>query len=557
MKNKRIVIVGGVAGGASCAARMRRLDEYADIILLERGPYVSFANCGLPYRVGGVIDSDDKLLVANPELFRTRFAVDVRTGQEVRSIDREKKTARVLRLADGVEEDLAYDALVLSPGALPVKPPLPGIELEGIFTIRSIPDIQQLRGWMDAHAVTKAVIVGAGFIGLEMAENLVHLGLQVTVVEMLDQIMPPLDADVVRPLEDHLRAKGVKLALGSGVSGFTQSEGGALQVHTADGTAHDAGVVILAIGVRPDTALAKAAGLELGARGGIRVDEQMRTSDPSIYAVGDAVEVRSVLDGKPTLLALAGPANRQGRIAADAIAGRASTFRGVQGTSVVGLFDMAAGSTGWSEKALQREGITDYAVQWLHPNHHASYYPGAQTLHIKMIYRTEDGLLLGAQVVGTRDVARKIDVFAVYLQMKARVFDLEEAELAYSPQFGSAKDAVNIAGMMAANSIRGDHAVKLPPQLPNGDTQLLDVREPDEFAEGHLPNARNIPLGILRSALSSLDCKRPVAVYCHSGKRGYDAQHLLTQHGFQTVNLAGGWTTWKRTIPHPLPIPVV
>jgi NADPH-dependent 2,4-dienoyl-CoA reductase/sulfur reductase-like enzyme/rhodanese-related sulfurtransferase len=541
---RRVVIVGGVAGGASCAARLRRMDEAVEIVVVERGPFVSFANCGLPYRVGEVIPSDDRLLLATPELFRERFRIDVLVRTEATVIDRARRIV-CLAGSDGTVTEVSYDALVLAPGALPVRPPLPGIDLPGIFTVRSIPDVQAIRTHLAGRPARRAVVIGGGFIGLEMAENLTHLGLETTIVEMLDQIMPPLDPEVVRPLEDHLREKGIRLALGDGVSGFRPAAGGGLEVQTAAGAVHPADVVILAIGVKPDTRLAREAGLALGERGGIVVDEQMRTADPAIYAVGDAVEVRSVLDGRPTLLALAGPANRQGRVAADAICGQATTFRGVQGTSVVGLFEMAAGATGWTEKALRRAGRTDFDIHWLHAGHHAGYYPGAEMLHIKMISEQRTGRLLGAQVVGRKDVARKIDVFAAFLQMGATVFDLEEAELAYSPQFGSAKDAVNVLGMMGANTLRGDYRSVPPGTALDPEAVLVDVRSPEEFAGGHLAGARNLPLESLRDHLPELPTDRPVYVYCQAGKRGYDAHRLLGQSGVPAVNLSGGWLSWR------------
>lgn len=548
MKHQRIIIIGGVAGGASCAARLRRLNEHAEITLFERGPYASFANCGLPYRLGNVIGSDEDLLVAKPTVFTDRFRIALKTRHEVKEIDRAAKMVRGVVLETGQPFEEPYDALVLSPGAQPVRPPLPGIDLPGIFTVRSIPDIQAIRAWVQKQVARRAVVVGGGFIGLETAENLRHLGMEVTVIEMLDQIMPPLDADVVRPIEDHLRDEhGIHLALGDGVADFQAATGGGIVVRTRSGATHQGDLVILSIGVRPETTLAKAAGLEIGERGGIRVDARMRTSDPAIYAVGDAVEVESVLDGKPTLLALAGPANRQGRIAADAIAGRDGAFRGVQGTSIVGVFDMAVGGTGWTEKALLRAGVQEYAVEWLHPGHHAGYYPGATALHIKVIYRKSDGRLLGAQVAGRNDVARKVDVFAAFLQMEATVFDLAQAELAYSPQFGSAKDAVNLAGMIASNALRGDTRSIAPGTALPEAALVVDVREPNEFARGHLPGAIHIPLGQLRARAGELPADRPVVVYCQTGKRGHDAERLLQGLGFDAWNLSGGWVSWRRS----------
>ena len=542
--SKTIVIVGGVAGGASCATRLRRMDESAEIIVLERGPYASFANCGLPYHVGGVIGNEDDLLVAKGLLFKDRYAIDLRTRHEVIAIDRAAHEVEIRDLAADRIYRQRYDALVIAPGAAPLRPPLPGIDLPGIFTLRNIPDTRGIKQWISQRAAKTAVIVGGGFIGLEMAENLNHLGLDVTVVEMLPQVMPPMDPEMVTPVHDYLTEKGISLALGTAVSGFAET-GGHLEVQTQDGTAHSADIVILAIGVRPETTLAKAAGLTLGERGGIRVDEQMRTSDVHIFAVGDAVEVRDRVTGAWTLLALAGPANRQGRIAADAICGLPAAFHGTQGTAICGIFDLAVASTGASEKVLQRAGITDYEKIYLHAGHHAGYYPGAERIHLKLIFRTSDGLILGAQAVGLAGVDKRIDVIAMAIQKSATVYDLEEAELCYAPQFGSAKDPLNFAGMIAANHLRGDDPLVhwQSPQLANLD--LLDVRDPDEFAAGHAPGAINISLHTLRHRLGELSKERPLAVYCAVGGRAHNAVRLLRQHGFDAANLSGGYTTFR------------
>ncbi|MFA7233055.1 MAG: FAD-dependent oxidoreductase [Terrimicrobiaceae bacterium] len=544
MNRKRIVIVGGVAGGASCAGRCRRLDETAEILMLDRGPYVSFANCGLPYYVGDVIKDEAELLVANPVLFRERFNIEVRTKHEAVAIDREAREIEVKELPTGRLYREKYGALVLSPGAAAVRPPLPGIDLPGIFVVRTIPDTRQIRAWIDGKATKRAVIVGGGFIGLEMAENLAHRGLSVTVVEMLDQVMPPLDPEMARPVQEHLEKHGVKVALGDGVAGFEPS-GGQLSVKTKSGAAHTADIVILAIGVRPETALAKAAGLELGARGGIRVDERMRTNDPNIWAVGDAVEARDAVTGEWTLIPLAGPANRQGRVAADVICGRDARFRGVQGTAVCGIFDIAVASTGASEKSLLRAGITDYEKVYLHPANHVGYYPGAKPVHLKLLFHNSDGRILGAQAVGEAGVDKRIDVIATAIQFGGTVFDLEEAELCYAPQFGAAKDPVNHAGMIAANSLRGDHPLADWKQLTPDSAVLVDVRDPDEFAEGHLPGAVNLPLNELRTRLGELPRDRELWLYCRVGQRGYYATRLLMQHGFRARNLPGGYLTYE------------
>ena len=543
-KPKTIVIVGGVAGGASCATRLRRMDEEAEIIVIERGPYASFANCGLPYHIGGIIENESDLLVAKGPLFKERYGIDLRTRHEVMSIDREAREVEIRDLDSDRIYRQAYDALVLSPGAAPLRPPLPGIDLPGIFTVRNIPDARMIRSWIEQRSAKKAVIVGGGFIGLEMAENLRHLGLEVTLVEMLPQVMPPMDEEMVSPVHDYLESKGIKLVLGAAVAGFAEQDHG-LKVQVKDGRTFDADLVILAIGVRPETSLAKAAGLTLGDRGGIRVDEQMRTSDPNIWAVGDAVEVHDRITGAWTLLALAGPANRQGRIAADAICGRPVAFHGTQGTAVCGIFDLAVASTGASEKALVRAGMQDFEKLYLHAGSHAGYYPGATRIHFKLIFRKTDGLILGAQAVGMDGVDKRIDVLAMAIQKGASVHDLEEAELCYAPQFGSAKDPINFAGMIAANHLRGDDPLLHWQDAGLKDFDLLDVRDEDEFAEGHVPGALNIPLNSLRDSISSLSKARPLAVYCAVGGRAHNAVRLLRQKGFEACNVSGGYLTYR------------
>lgn len=542
--SKKIVIVGGVAGGASCAARCRRLDESAEILVLDRGPYVSFANCGLPYYVGDVIKDEAKLLLANAELFRDRFNIEVRTEHEAVAIDRSAREIEVKELSTGRVYRERYDALVLSPGAAAVRPPLPGIDLPGIFVVRTIPDSRQIRAWIGKKSAKSAVVVGGGFIGLEMAENLAHLGLSVTVVEMLDQVMPPLDPEMALPVQEHMEKHGVKFALGDGVAGF-EAQGGKLSVKTKSGAEHAGDIVILAIGVRPETSLAKAAGLELGARGGIRVDEQMRTADPNIWAVGDAAEVKDAVTGEWALIPLAGPANRQGRIAADAICGRDSKFRGVQGTAICGVFGLAVASTGASEKSLQRAGITGYEKVYLHPANHVGYYPGAKPINLKLIFRKSDGRILGAQAVGEAGADRRIDVIATAIQFGGTVFDLEESELCYAPQFGGAKDPVNFAGMIASNSLRGDQQIADWKELLPESALLVDVRDPDEFEEGHIPGAINLPLNELRSRLGELPRDKDLWLYCRVGQRGYYAARLLMQHGFKAKNLSGGFLTYE------------
>ncbi len=541
---KKVLIIGGVAGGASCAARLRRLDEECEITILERGPYVSFANCGLPYYVGDVITAQGKLVLASAELFRARFRIDVKINHEAVAIDTVRRVVRVRLTDDGTESDFSYDALVLSPGAAPIRPPLPGIDLPGIFQVRTIPDADRIRAWIDERGAKSAVVVGGGFIGVEMAENLLHRGLGVTLVEMLPQIMPNLDPEIAWRVQQRMAEHGCKFALGDAVAGFEQAGANALEVATKNGARHRGDLVILGLGVRPETSLAKAAGLRIGTTGGIEVDDHMRTSDPHIWAAGDAAQVRNIVTGQPQLLALAGPANRQGRVAADNIAGRPSVFRGVQGTSVIGVFGLAAAGTGCGETALRRAGITDYEKVYLHPFNHVGYYPGAKQMHLKLLFRPSDGELLGAQAVGEEDVARRIDVVAAFLQMGATARDLAEAELCYSPQFGAAKDPVNFAGMIACNAMDGDMPVVNWSNVPE-DAFLLDVRDEDEFAEGHVPGSVNIPLPALRRDPSSLPKDRPILAYCRVGQRGYYAVRFLRQHGYDARNVSGGILTWE------------
>ena len=553
----KVIIVGGVAGGASCAARLRRLDEKAEIVMVERGPYVSYANCGLPYHVGGVIEKESSLIVASEQFFRSAFAIDARTNCEAIAISAKKKTIDLRNVKTGEVTTESYDKLVLSPGAPSVHPPLPGIDLPGIFHVRTVPDVKKIREWIDKGTTflagmsnysgiqmlkptRRAVVVGGGFIGLEMAENLVHLGFDVTLMQKLPQLLGPIDPEIARLVEGHVRRHGVKLALNDGATGFTQLEGGALNVQTISGKTYPADVVILAIGVRPDTTLAKTAGIEIGERGGIRVDEHMRTSDPDIFAVGDAIEVRDFVTGQWSLIALAGPANRQGRIAADVIAGRDSRYRGTQGTSIIGLFGGAAAWTGASEKLLKKLGDRDYEKLYLFPNSHAGYYPGAKMLGLKVLFRKSDGRLLGAQALGEDGPAvdKRISALAMAIQMRATVYDLEESELCYAPQFGSAKDPVNFAGMVAADVLRGDMPLSHWDSLASA--FLLDVREAVELAVESVPGAVNIPMGQLRSRLGELPRGREIHVICRSAQRAYYATRVLLQNGFKARNISGG-----------------
>ena len=542
---RRVLIVGGVAGGASCAARLRRLDESLEIVVFDRGPYVSFANCGLPYYVGNVIADERTLLVASPELFRARFNVEVQTDTEVTGIDRSARTITVRDLRTRTSRTERYDLLVLSPGAAPIRPPLPGVDLPGVFAVRTIPDSRRIRSWIAEHSAKSAVVVGGGFIGLEMVENLIHRELSVAVLEKLPQVMPPLDPEMAVPVMEHLAAKGVQLHVGDGLARIEERDGGGLVVVAESGARLAADLVILAIGVRPETTLAKDADLHIGPRGGIVVDAQMRTSDPNIWAVGDVVEVHDVLTGQDTVLPLAGPANRQGRVAAESIAGRATNFRGVQATAVVGVLGLTVASTGASEKGLRRAGVTSFQKVYLHPGHHAGYYPGARRIDLKLLFAVPDGRILGAQAVGLEGVEKRIDVIATAIQFHGTVHDLAEAELCYAPQFGAAKDPVNLAGMLAENVLNGDMPVADWRALARTDALVLDVREPDEFADGHVPNAVNLPLSQIRVRYGEMPKDRDLWVCCRVGQRAYYATRFLAQHGYRARNLSGGYTTYK------------
>lgn len=550
---KRLLVVGGVAGGASCAARARRLSEDADIIVFERGPYVSFANCGLPYHVGKVIPKEASLLVASPEMFKKRFNIDIRTNNNVRSIDRKNKEITVENLTSGDVYKERYDALVLSPGAAPIRPNLDGINLQGIFTLRNIPDMRAIIEWVKTKKVKKAAVVGGGFIGLEMTENLKILGVDVTIIEMENQVMPLFDAEIASFVHAHLKSKDVHLMLGSPVIGFKQGDRDGLIVVLESGITVEVDLVVLAIGVRPEVEIAEQAGLRLGSLGGILVDDHMCTSDENIWAVGDAVEVKQVITGASSLIPLAGPANRQGRIAADVIMGRSNShppkFRGSQATSVCGVLGMTIAATGITEKNIKKmqdpNNLVPYEKIYLHPDHHAGYYPGAQTLTMKLIFSTEDGRILGVQAVGKEGVEKRVDVIATAIQYNGTVFDLEEAELCYAPQYGSAKDPVNVAGMIAGNLLRGYASVAHWTDLPSSDIFILDVREPFEFRMGHVEHAVNIPLGGLRERIAELPRDREIWTYCYVGQRSYFAARILEHYGFTVRNISGGYLLYK------------
>jgi NADPH-dependent 2,4-dienoyl-CoA reductase/sulfur reductase-like enzyme/rhodanese-related sulfurtransferase len=549
MASRRILIVGGVAGGASCAARLRRMDEFAEIFIFERGSDVSFANCGLPYYVGGAIADRQKLLVATPERFRDIFRIEVRTLHEVRTIERAKKIVEVKNLQTGVTGWEQYDFLVLAPGAAPIRPPLPGIDLPGIYSMRTLQDIDCLQSWLGHRKPARAIVVGAGYIGLEMAENFSRREMEVTLIERLEQAMPPMDAEMVSPVYEELQRQGVDLHLGTEVVAFESAPDEKIAVVTKKDERHVAGVVVLALGVKPDVRLAQQCGLRVGPLGGIAVDDQMRTSDPSIFAVGDAVEVRDFVTGLPALIPLAGPANRQGRIVADVICGRDARYRGSQGTAVVGVFDLTLAMTGASEKSLRQAGIA-YQKSYTHSAHHAGYYPGAERISIKLLFAPEGGRLLGAQAVGKAGVDKRIDVLAMAIQKGATVFDLEEAELCYAPQYGSAKDPVNMAGFVAGNILRGDVDAGSWPDwkalAAAGQTPVtLDVRPAAAVAGGAVAGTIRIPLAELRSRLGELPKDKEIWVHCQVGQTAYYATRILTQNGFKARNISGGFVSYQ------------
>jgi CoA-disulfide reductase len=543
----KLVIVGGVAGGATAAARARRVSEDAEIIVFERGEYISFANCGLPYYIGNVIKKRAHLLLATPREFKNRYNIDVRIFSEVVGINAEEKTVEIKNTTTGEKYWESYDKLILSPGAEPIKPPLEGIELENIFHLRNVPDSDRIKKIVDERNPRRAVVVGGGFIGLEMAENLTERGIKTTIVEMLDQVMPSLDHEMASLIHDHLEVKDVELEFENGVKSFSKA-GDRILVSTQKGREIECDLVLLSVGIRPENSLAKQANLKIGTTGGIAVDNTMRTSDPNIYAVGDAVEVRDIVTGFPTLTALAGPANKQARIAADNALGRKSIFTGTLGTSVVKVFDMVLASTGTNEKFLKKHDIP-YLVSYTHSGSHAGYYPGATNTSIKILFSPGTGKVLGAQIVGQKGVDKRIDVLATAIRAKMTVFDLQELELAYAPPYSSAKDPINICGFVAANILKGDmeiaHWSEIEALQKNGEI-LLDLRTKFEMKHvGKIEGALHIPIDELRSRLSELDSQKMYIPFCAVGFRGYLAHRILVQNGFHSRNLSGGFMTYK------------
>lgn len=541
---QRIVIVGGVAGGASAAARARRLSEDAEIIMYERGEHISFANCGMPYHIGGVIPDRDRLLVQTPEAMRQRFRIDVRTRHEVVRIDRQEHKVHVRQLDSGQEVAESYDALVLSPGAEPIRPNLPGVDAAGVFTLRNLEDMDRIKERIDRDTPARAVVVGGGYIGLEMTEALRDRGVDVTLVELAQQVFGVADAEMVAPIHQQLELHGVELCLGTSITAIRET-GDELAVRLSTGESVRCEMVVLAVGVRPEATLAREANLEIGAGGGVVVDEHMRTSDPNIYAVGDVVEAPNLVSGSAGVVPLAGPANRQGRIAADNIFGRSSVYRRTQGTAICKVFDLAIGMTGMSERALKGEGIAHEKI-YVHPASHAGYYPGASPISLKLLFSPEGGRILGAQAVGAAGVDKRIDVLAVALRAGMTVFDLRDVELSYAPPFGAAKDAVNYAGFVASNVLEGDmklcHTEDVIDPAPS--QMLLDVRTPTEVEAGTIPGAKNIPLDDLRERLDELPADKEILAFCRVGLRGYLACRILQHAGFACRNLTGGYITY-------------
>lgn len=546
----KVVIVGGVAGGATAAARIRRLDENADIKIFEKSGYISYANCGLPYYIGGEISDREELTLQTPESFNARFRVDVKVRHEVVAINPDRKTVTVRNLSGGEVFEEKYDKLVLSMGAKPIRPNLPGIDDERIFTVRNVEDTFRIKDYIDATKPERAVVIGGGFIGIEMAENLRRLGTEVTLVEAAPQLMAPFDGDMAAFIHAEVRAAGVKLVLGGMVDGF-ESNGKSLGVRLKDGVTISCDMAVLAIGVAPDTALAKDAGFELGIKGSIVVNERMETSVSDVYAVGDAVQIKNFVTGKPALISLAGPANKQARIAADNICEKDSRYNGAQGSSVIKVFRLTAAATGINERTAKSEGI-DADKVILSPMNHAGYYPGGKIMTMKVVFEKGTYRLLGAQIVGFDGVDKRIDVLKTAIRAGMKVTDLTELDLAYAPPYSSAKDPVNMAGFMAENirdGLVGQWYYDDEPTLPrDGSVTLLDVRTAQEFATGNIDGFVNIPVDELRERAGELDKDKPVYVICQSGLRSYIAARILTGRGFEVYNFAGGYRFYAAVV---------
>lgn len=543
--NTKTIIIGGVAGGASAAARLRRLDEAAEIVILERGEYVSFANCGLPYYIGGAITDKSNLTLQTPESFRARFHIDVRVNSEAVKIDPEAKTVTVKDLKSGESYEESYDNLILSPGAEPIRPNIEGIDSDIVFTLRNIPDTLKIKQYIEVAAPKSAVVIGGGYIGVEMAENLKEAGLEVSIAELADHLIAPLDFDMAADVHRYIKSKGIKLYLNNAVK--------AIDGHTVvlqNGSIH-ADMVIMSIGVRPETALAQACGIKINQRGSIMVDRHMKTNIPDIYAVGDAAEVEDFITKSPAFIPLAGPANKQGRIAADNIAGISSEYGGTQGSAVLKLFDMTAATTGLNEKSARAAGI-DYDKTYIYSGSHASYYPGASNMSVKALWDKKTLKILGAQIVGFDGVDKRMDVLAAAIRFGAKITDLTSLELCYAPPFGSAKDPVNMLGFVAENIVTGKikqffwHDAENLPR--DGSVTLLDVRTVTEVSRGKIDGFTNIPLDSLRERIGEIPKGKPVYVHCHSGLRSYIACRILTGKGYNCFNLAGGWRLYESVI---------
>ncbi len=549
--SRKVLIVGGVAGGAGTAARLRRMDETAEIIMFERGPYISFANCGLPYYIGGTIENRDELLLQTPAGFGERFNVDVRVNNEVISINKEAKTIEVKNVLDGSTYTESYTTLVLSPGSTPLKPPIPGIDSPNVFSLWNIPDVDKIKAYIDKNNLKTATVIGGGFIGLEMAENLHDLGLDVSLAEMAPQVMMPIDYDLAQLVHAHIAKKGVKLYLNNGVSSFINQDQNDTDVILGDGTRIQSDIVLLAIGIRPNGELAKEAGLDVNQRGGVVVDQFLQTSDPDIYALGDVIEVKDFVHGGQTMVPLAGPANKQGRIVANNIVGKTEPYKGTQGTSVAKVFDLTVASTGMNEKTLEKMGKVygeDYFISLVARGSHAGYYPGSKVVTLKVIF-DKLGKVLGAQAVGEKGVEKRIDVIATALRFGATIDDLMELELAYAPPFSSAKDPVNMAGYVANNIMTKkmipirSHEIK---DLDLNDVVIVDVRTPYEVEYGKINGSINIPVDELRDRLDELPKDKEIIIYCAVGFRGYLATSILGNNGYKAKNLLGGYSFYRK-----------
>ncbi len=545
----KTVIIGGVAGGASAAARLRRLDEKAEIIIIERGGFISYANCGLPYFIGGEITDQSKLTLQTPNSFRVRFNIDVRVNNEVTAIDPSGKCVTVRNTKTGETYTESYDKLILSPGAEPMKPAIPGIQSGLVFTLRNIPDTLKIKSFIDNRKPKSAIVVGGGYIGVEMAENLKNAGLDVTIVELTDHLIAPLDSDMAADVHAYLRKNGVKLILGNGVKEIIEKN--ARLTVTLERGSISADMLIMSVGVRPETILAKECGILTNSRGSIVVDDHMRTTDNDIYAVGDAVEVRDFVTGTPSFIPLAGPANKQGRIAADSICGTESKYTGTQGSAVLKIFDMTVATTGLNEKAAANAGIV-YDKTYIYSDNHAGYYPGATKMSIKALWDKDTHKLIGAQIVGFDGVDKRMDVLATAIRFGAEITDLTKLELCYAPPFGSAKDPVNMLGFVAENVINGKVKQFFPEDVASlprdGSVTLLDVRTVTEVSRGKIDGFINIPLDSLREHLDEIQKGKPVYVHCHSGFRSYIACRILAGNGYDCYNLAGGWRLYESVI---------